>query len=347
MIRFARRQGNTCGPGQRSGFTLIELLVVIAIIGILIGLLLPAVQKVRESASRMQCQNNLKQIGLAVHMYNDANLVLPPSYLHTYKGDAANWSWMAMILPYIEQNNLYIEGNIPFSNFHQVPAVVATPIKLYVCPSDPEAGNGTAYFDWSPYASSHAPTMWDPASGTSLTHGVSSYKGCWGENWFNTVAGGINWGAPGIGGWYPGAYDGCNEGDGLHYAINYYKSPPLNIGRFHKLADITDGTSNTFYAGEERLGDSVSNSWAHTDDAGSSTRFGLNCTLANGQPCSSLGNVSATNGTVYRFSSWHDGGINFVFADGSVRVVNRTISLPTLWGLATYSGGEVLADDAP
>jgi prepilin-type N-terminal cleavage/methylation domain-containing protein/prepilin-type processing-associated H-X9-DG protein len=339
MIRVPRHRHG----GRRTGFTLIELLVVIAIIGILIGLLLPAVQKVREAASRMQCQNNLKQIGLAVHNYNDANGVLPPSWLHTYNADGANWSWMAMILPYIEQNNLYVAGNIPYSTFNQVPNVIATPIKLYVCPSDPKGTNGTDYFDWAPYASAHAPTMWDPASGTSLVHGVSSYKGCWGQNWFP----GSKWAVPGAGGWYPGAYDGCNLGDGLHYAINYFKSPPLNIGRFHKFTDITDGTSNTFYAGEERLGDSVSNSWAHTDDAGASTVFDLVCVLANGQPCSSAGNVSAVNGTVYRFSSWHDNGVNFLYADGSVHFVNLAISPTTLHALATYAGGEVLGNDAP
>jgi prepilin-type N-terminal cleavage/methylation domain-containing protein len=230
MIRVQRRRHSR----RRTGFTLIELLVVIAIIGILIGLLLPAVQKVRESASRMQCQNNLKQIGLAVHNYNDANGVFPPSWLHTYNADGANWSWMAMILPYIEQNNLYVEGNIPYSTFNQVPNAIATPIKIYVCPSDPKGTNGTDYFDWAPYASSHAPTMYDFTTGTSLVHGVSSYKGCWGQNWFP----GSKWAVPGVGGWYPGAYDGCNLGDGLHYAINYAKSPPLNIGRFHKFADI-------------------------------------------------------------------------------------------------------------
>jgi prepilin-type N-terminal cleavage/methylation domain-containing protein len=218
MIRFERCRRN----GRRPGFTLIELLVVIAIIGILIGLLLPAVQKVRESAARAQCQNNLKQIGLAVHGYHDAYQSLPPSYLHTYTADGANWSWMAMILPFIEQNNLYAAGNIPNSTLNQVPSVVGTAIKIYVCPSDPLGTTGTDYFDWSSLAATyHAPTMWDASTGTSLVHGVSSYKGCWGQNWFP----GSIWAVPGVGGWYPGALDGCNKGDGLHYAINYFKNP--------------------------------------------------------------------------------------------------------------------------
>jgi prepilin-type N-terminal cleavage/methylation domain-containing protein/prepilin-type processing-associated H-X9-DG protein len=339
MIRFARCPEH----GRRPGFTLIELLVVIAIIAILIGLLLPAVQKVRESAARMQCENNLKQIGLAVHNYHDTFQVLPPSYLYTYTADGANWSWMAMILPYIEQGNLYRAGNIPFSTFSQVPGVVATPIKIYVCPSDPQGNSGTDYFDWSTLTGYHAPTMWSPSSGTSLAHGVSSYKGCWGQNWFP----GSIYAVPGVGGWWPGALDGCNKGDGLHYAINYFKSPPLNIGQFHKLTDVTDGTSSTFYAGEERLADNVADSWAHTDDAGASTVFGLNCFQANGQPCSAAGNVGSTNGTVWRFTSYHDGGVNFVFADGSVRLVSRAISPATLHGAATYAGGEVLGSDAP
>src|SRR5579884_3855120 len=97
---------------SRRGFTLIELLVVIAIIGILIGLLLPAVQKVREAANRAKCANNLKQLALAVHNYHDAYGYLPSSQL--FKPGAVPWSHLANLLPYIEQMDLYRQANVPF-----------------------------------------------------------------------------------------------------------------------------------------------------------------------------------------------------------------------------------------
>jgi prepilin-type N-terminal cleavage/methylation domain-containing protein/prepilin-type processing-associated H-X9-DG protein len=127
-------------PTHRSAFTLIELLVVIAIIATLIGLLLPAVQMIRESASRTSCQNNLKQIGLALHNYHDANRCFPPGYrASTPYSDGATdttpgWGWGAFILPYLEQSNLYHQLN--FKSPVQNSAGIQTMVQVYLCPSD-------------------------------------------------------------------------------------------------------------------------------------------------------------------------------------------------------------------
>ena len=320
-------------PKPRAGFTLIELLVVIAIIAILIGLLLPAVQKVREAAARTQCTNNLKQLGLAVHNFEGTNQFFPPAVnipLGTSTGmlfptnalvtsgkvgqppfPNQFGSWLEYILPYVEQANLqkgidftqsqYANCNGPTSTGAQV-------VKIYLCPSDYMPNPVTTY----------------TSSGTTYYFGMNSYLANNGTySWYVTDSG--------------PAY----SVDGV-----FYINSRVTIG------GITDGTSNTFMAGERYHQDTAYTSiqtlggWAWAtytavEDYTGSTRVALNYNLgASGVTSPSS---SQKDQRVSAFGSGHVNGANFVFCDGSVRFLSNgdASSFTNYQALSTRAGNEV------
>jgi prepilin-type N-terminal cleavage/methylation domain-containing protein len=230
---------------RRSAFTLIELLVVIAIIAILIGLLLPAVQKVREAAARMSCSNNMKQIGIACHAYQDSNGNLPPVLLvHPQVGGIDDYNqdfgpnWAVLILPYIEQGNLFNSvsdsvKNYPTTGDSGWRSIRGTKIKTYLCPSDTggEVFNSRAGAGWARgnYGANAGPGMfWNGgAVGVAVLSG-----GKWNDNNPNGFASE----------YYPSWTAGW--GGGGVFVVN--GGPKLNT--------IEDGTSNTILMDELRIG---------------------------------------------------------------------------------------------
>jgi len=337
---------------SRKGFTLIELLVVIGIISILISLMLPAVQKIREAANRLKCSNNLKQIGLALHNYHDTQTKFP---LGMPGLDARCWSWRVYILPYIEQDNIFNQmqadparfwlhpdmgggGNGPGGTTWDIDAIPQSKINgagginvasgspqhklsIYVCPSDVLPARNSGGYAKSNYVGN---------SGSSRV--FNSDLRAWVSAWpFGT--------------WY-----GCGEVKGsaqngiLLYANDSYETCVVT------MAEVTDGLSNTFMVGEASVSQDVTtgvtNHGAFPVWVGGNDNGGCNGWYTAGNALRLADdvfklNLRTSDPSNASFGSRHTQGANFLLGDGSVRFVRQSIDIRAYAAAATRNGGEV------
>jgi prepilin-type N-terminal cleavage/methylation domain-containing protein/prepilin-type processing-associated H-X9-DG protein len=313
---------------RRSAFTLVELLVVIAIIGVLVALLLPAVQSAREAARRQQCVNNLKQHALAMHGYHDTFQTLPVGLMGAPAGQSPTddgFGWGVAILPFLEQKALYDKINPngkagalrdQLNNFGVVPIPGGeTPLKVYRCPSS-QLPKVVPDGNWSLQGAGSYP----PSSRLMRLYAVNDYKGAGGS---------------------------CNrDDDGV-----LGKRSELPWTRF---AQITDGLSNMLLTGESAYvtGNSTNPAsitsiedwpiWIGGPDSDESIRF-------NGRSTAII-NCQCTPSTMYKAInddcafSWHSGGAQFSFCDGSSRFINQNISTQTWCRLNGRDDGNSLGD---
>jgi prepilin-type N-terminal cleavage/methylation domain-containing protein len=300
---------------NRRGFTLIELLVVIAIIAILIGLLLPAVQKVREAAARAKCLNNLKQLGIALHNYQSREGVFPPGYTDLNpdpNSDASQdqgpgWGWAAYLLNDLEQGNVYNQINFN-QNVGASPAS-QTVLTIFLCPSD-----------------QRLPTF-----------GVSAYGAPLNSPPIATVA--------------QGNYTACN---GIRETDSYpgNNTGAFLRNRRMSVADISDGLSNTIFIGEHNMGHSRT-TWAgsvrgagvpaleDSDPVGTAAMAQALC-LNHGHRSHLPNDPSVTDPDV--FHSLHPSGINFLLGDGSVRNVPPSVNGIIYENLLSRADGNPIGD---
>jgi prepilin-type N-terminal cleavage/methylation domain-containing protein len=299
-------------------FTLIELLVVIAIIGILLGLLLPAVQKVREAAGRISCANNLKQFGLAVHNYHGVYQSLPPASL----GGDGEASWAVVLLPFVEQDNLYRQWNLNlrYTYYREPASVVGSQVKIYYCPSRRGPPRLSVSGDTRP--------PWGGSPGA-----LGDYAANGGNN---TVI-----------------WDDPRQGDGVLLYADTTFGPNDTVVSWRSMTafnNVTDGLSNTLLIGEkhvritefgqEAAGD---NSIYNGDDIRTIVR------VAGRQLPGPIDRPLAASPTDSyrpdeRFGSYHPGVCQFVLCDGSVRLIANAVDIDTLTRLAVRNDGLPLGD---
>lgn len=294
------------------GFTIIELLVSIAVMAALIALLLPAVQQAREAARRAQCRNNLKQIGLALHNYESTHGVFPISYgAGLYNDTNRGASWMPRVLPYLDQVPLYskVQWGEPLTQPDN-DAVAKTVVAVFLCPSDVH-GNG----------------VMPNRRNTSKPRAVTNYKACLGSNW--------EWGpfSPSV----SSAGRNANQTNGLELCNGFLcRGGDLPPGTT-RMADITDGTSATFAAGEAVPGWTWHTWWYGVNASTATCAVPLNHWR---KPETSLADWFEN----YSFASRHVGGGHFLMVDGSVRFVSENVSQSTYRNAATIQGAEVIGE---
>jgi prepilin-type N-terminal cleavage/methylation domain-containing protein/prepilin-type processing-associated H-X9-DG protein len=320
-------------PIRRVAFTLIELLVVIAIIAILIGLLLPAVQKVREAAARMECSNNLKQIGIAFHAYENVSRSFPAAWtfqlVNNNTAVKPPVSWAVPLLPYLEQDNLYKKidlitalpitaAGLAIPANHS--AVISTPLQVFTCPTSP--GQPRNYNETIPGSAIGLPgtISWSATASDYTT--TSGILGNTLNNCFNPVGGSDRHGA-------------------------------LKFNEPTKVLAIRDGTSNTILVGElagrpalYRVGKSVGG-FAPASGAGWGDALNGECwfagSLADGTGSNGPCVVNCTNERGRGLYSFHSSGVNVLLADGSVRFLSSSINNCTFAFLVTREKGEVVS----